>query len=55
MFTNVYLIPDINECQNDITNPCDLKSGCMNLNGSYSCNCSVGFELLADGTTCKGQ
>lgn len=28
---------------------------CINLIGSYRCTCPMGYEILADGITCKGN
>lgn len=47
-------ISDINECKTD-ENRCEYKPGCGNTQGSYTCNCSPGFDLNADGWSCKGQ
>ena len=35
--------------------PCDATNGgCTNSEGSYTCTCTSGYELNADGSTCDG-
>ena len=52
---------DADECRLDIAAcTCDGLTGCTpvctdNPAGSYTCGCSVGFELDADGFTCIGE
>ena len=41
---------DINECQQNV---CHVNSTCINVFGSYKCECRTGFT--GNGTTCKGQ
>ena len=44
--TYVYVITDVNECSN---NPCKNGATCVNLPGSYRCNCKSGYT----GNTCQ--
>ncbi|XP_074632222.1 uncharacterized protein LOC141890587 isoform X2 [Acropora palmata] len=41
---------DVNECENEQTNPCDRDAFCNNTIGSYSCHCNQGF--VGDGFNC---
>ena len=46
-------------CNADI-NECDINNGnctqtCINIPGSYQCECVQGFQLLPDGRTCEGR
>eukprot|EP00915_Cephaloidophora_sp_WS-2016_P001401 GHVH01001984.1.p1 GENE.GHVH01001984.1~~GHVH01001984.1.p1 ORF type:complete len:598 (+),score=40.04 GHVH01001984.1:550-2343(+) len=44
---------DLNECSSDVLNTCDLYSEtCINLIGSYACQCISGYELNTSGTSC---
>ena len=43
---------DINECDEGISG-CDQT--CTNTNGSYTCSCSDGYVLDADGHNCNGK
>ena len=54
---------DIDECESNTTNNCTCDSGldamgctpqCVNIEASYSCNCSEGFEIDIDGLKCIG-
>ncbi len=50
---------DINECLlNSHTCTCGTLTGCaafcIDTEGSYTCGCSAGFDLAADGQTCIG-
>ncbi len=42
---------DINECEG--VNDCQQL--CTNMEGSYSCNCTQGFDLADDGRNCTGN
>ena len=44
---------DIDECNG--TNPCAPNGNCFNTNGSFTCNCSSGYELDIDGQSCSGK
>jgi len=52
-FNSAYFLADIDECQGD--NKCSVNATCINTNGSYSCECSAGYMLLADQRTCDGE
>ena len=41
---------DINEC--NIDSPCHASATCNDTEGSYTCQCNVGFT--GDGFTCDG-
>jgi len=45
-FNIVYLISDVNECLSNLT--CQNGGNCTNINGSYSCICTTGWN----GTNC---
>ena len=53
-FTMCYFIcPDIDECEDDMENNCDIVNGlCNNTNGSYHCSCNMGYS--GDGIICTG-
>ena len=42
---------DINECK--IDSPCQANATCNNTEGSYTCECNIGFS--GDGFTCDGM
>ena len=44
---------DIDECNG--TNPCVPTGNCVNTNGSFTCNCSSGYELDTGGQSCSGK
>ena len=44
---------DIDECNG--TNPCAPNGNCVNTNGSFTCNCSSGYELDRSGQSCSGK
>jgi len=44
---------DINECES-VHNAC-VNGQCVNNQGSYRCECRLGFTLATDGKTCLGQ
>ena len=41
---------DIDECEGE---PCEHI--CENTNGSFKCNCTLGYVLNMDGLTCDGK
>ena len=43
---------DIDECDEDISGCTQI---CNNLIGSYNCTCYIGFYLLTDNHTCRGE
>ena len=49
--THVLVISDVDECSVDIA-ACGTGSECVNLNGTFSCQCLVGFEKT--GSNCTG-
>lgn len=48
---NEYHFPDINECADPSVSMCGSNSVCVNANGSFACECLLGFE----GDTCSGK
>ena len=42
---------DIDECL--VTNECDPNASCENTNGSFICQCKIGFT--GDGSSCSGE
>ena len=49
----MHYFSDIDECQNKSGINCDQL--CVNLPGSYFCDCNNGYKLNADGGTCDGK
>ena len=44
---------DINECEiSDLGGMCSQT--CVNTQGSYECQCNIGYRLSSDGFTCEG-
>lgn len=52
----IFYFVDINECE---SNPCRRGERCENLSGKFRCvpriQCTVGYELNEDGTSCNGK
>ena len=44
------LITDIDECSP--TSPCNVNAMCNNANGTFTCNCNMGYT--GNGFTCTG-
>ena len=44
---------DIDECEQESLNECDVNANCSNTVGSYSCFCLSGFE--GNGFNCSGM
>ena len=52
-FANLLLsCSDINECESEMANDCDVNADCTDTVGSYDCSCRSGYE--GDGFNCKG-
>ena len=51
-FLFVFIIADIDECS-DGSHTCDGNANCTNTDGSFKCQCEIGFS--GDGTTCRGN
>lgn len=47
----VVLFADIDECIND---PC-INGQCINTDGSFRCECPMGYHLDISGVRCEGQ
>ena len=45
-------IPDIDECREG-TSGCDGNANCTNSEGSFTCNCTIGYS--GDGFMCAGN
>lgn len=43
---------DIDECQEERDNCAQI---CLNNNGSYTCNCNLGYQLEPDQRSCMGE
>lgn len=50
--TQSYLNLDINECADLPLNPCHLHADCLNVPGTYKCECRVGYT--GNGLQCAG-
>ena len=46
-----YFHSDIDECL--VSNECDSNANCENTNGSFICQCKIGFT--GDGASCSGE
>ena len=44
---------DINECSNSAIQ-CPINSHCLNTEGSFECQCNVGFRKESNGHSCEG-
>ena len=50
------VITDIDECDASLDlNDCEVEASCTNTDGSYTCECDLGFELQPNGRQCHGQ
>ena len=46
---------DINECHFFSGNICDSNADCINTNGSFICDCKIGFNKTSLGQSCQGK
>ncbi len=44
---------DVDECQNSTLNDCSQYADCTNLDGTFACDCQLGFS--GNGTFCTGM
>jgi len=49
--TFLCIATDIDECEPDLDS-CHTDATCVNTDGSYTCQCNVGFQ--GDGRSCSG-
>ena len=47
-----FLLSDVNECRSGSN---DCEELCVNTEGSYECDCSVGYTHATDGLNCIGE
>ena len=47
----MYFLLDIDECL--ISNECDSNASCENTDGSFLCQCKIGFT--GEGSSCSGE
>ena len=52
-FLPFLLLLDFNECQSNTSNRCEQD--CVNVPGSFTCDCGKGYKLNADGHSCDGN
>ena len=52
VWSNLVCVLDLNECEENLST-CGANAECVNLPGSYRCECRDGFT--GDGTTCTGD
>ena len=46
----MHVLIDINECGLDVCNQI-----CVNTQGSYTCDCNIGYQFKNDNSTCEGK
>lgn len=44
---------DINECADDVLNTCDANAECNDTDGSFVCQCVLGYT--GNGSICSGK
>ena len=49
----LFFSTDINECANVTAVDCDVNADCIDIPGSYLCECKPGFQ--GNGKTCFGK
>ena len=49
----VVYISDVDECQNDTLNDCDVNADCFDTEGSFNCTCRAGYT--GTGIQCQGK
>lgn len=53
LMRDIFLFSDIDECGNDTLNKCEQT--CLNIPGSFSCECDSGYSLNSSGFDCDGK
>lgn len=48
-----FYFPDFDECFTLVNNTC--SQSCLNVLGSYNCECSDGYQIHPDGSDCLGE
>lgn len=49
------ILVDYNECSNPVDYPCVGNQVCINTVGSYTCNCSIGYQFNVSQQQCVGK
>lgn len=49
----MFILPEIDECEEPQTNNCEQI--CVNVPGSFFCDCHDGYKLSANKHNCKGN
>ena len=52
-FFLLFSLLDVDECQSNTSNICEQE--CVNVPGSFTCDCDNGYKLNADGRSCDGN
>ena len=40
----IQMLSDIDQCDNDMDNDCDIYAECINIEGLYNCSCQPGYR-----------
>lgn len=51
----VLTVSDIDECVDNVENPCDSNQDCKNIQGGFQCICKTGFQLDSLLHACVGK
>ena len=49
----MFIFSDIDECANPALNNCHQNANCLNIPGSYQCQCNIGYT--GNGIQCAGK
>ncbi len=47
--------PDVNECQDSLLHNCGITQECINMDGTFRCECRDGFKLDPSDDSCIGR
>jgi len=50
---HIFILTDINECEDDELNNCSENANCTNTEGSFTCSCNPGY--IGDGVNCTSK